>query len=496
MISDYVCHAIIVASILYILHRLVRNYLVLRRLHLPGPALAKFTSKWLLLQFLRGKRALIVHSLHLKYGPVVQLEPETISFTTPRALKDIYGSDTPCTKAKIYDNFGPPSLFTFRDKDKHRERRRRVAHAFAPSVLKDLEPAVQDQVSIFLRLVPEKISWDVVKPTRTLALDIGGEVLLGKAFGAQGKEKDEMPYYVQVMNYVHPMFGLANAMPWLAAFVKRLPFKFTKDFAGSVDYIFGYGDQRLRESIEKYGRQSRRRDLLTKLVAGDPEKGTLPLSDQEISYDVSGFIYAATDATAMNMAYLLYELAAYPEWQSKVRAEIKEAGLKRDGYPYQVIQGLSVLQACLYESMRLHPATGLGMPRLTPPEGMLIDGVFVPGNINVCVSVLNIQSNPQVFPNPDTYDPSRWLTNTSPPKFSPTADMQSHLFLWGSGDTTCMGRDMATMEIKIMASRMLGTFEAIVEGEQTHRDMEMCDHVVMAPKGGKAMLVFKKLEGE
>lgn len=88
------------------------------------------------------------------------------------------------------------------------------------------------------------------------------------------------------------------------------------------------------------------------------------------------------------MAYIIYELASNPEWQERIRLELKNAGLSDIRIPYQTLQGLPVLQACIHESMRLHPPVGSGLPRVTPPHGTLIDGVFVPGGVSIAQSHL------------------------------------------------------------------------------------------------------------
>ena len=41
--------------------------------------------------------------------------------------------------------------------------------------------------------------------------------------------------------------------------------------------------------------------------------------------------------------------------------------------------------------MRLHNPTGVGGPRATPPEGLLVDGVYIPGGSNIMVSIDSIQ---------------------------------------------------------------------------------------------------------
>lgn len=57
----------------------------------PGPFLASITDWWRLLD-VYGRRSEVTHrALHKKYGEVVRLGPNTLSFSNPQALKTIYG---------------------------------------------------------------------------------------------------------------------------------------------------------------------------------------------------------------------------------------------------------------------------------------------------------------------------------------------------------------------------------------------------------------------
>jgi hypothetical protein len=59
---------------------------------IPGPNYTKITSLWLKMQEFTSNRRPYIHSLHQKYGPVVQLAPNEVSFTSLEALKEIYTS--------------------------------------------------------------------------------------------------------------------------------------------------------------------------------------------------------------------------------------------------------------------------------------------------------------------------------------------------------------------------------------------------------------------
>jgi cytochrome P450 len=127
---------------------------------------------------LAGSRTKTIHSLHEKYGKVVRIGPNEISFTDIGVINDILGLSSPFMKAPIYDSMSvkPPGVFSLRDKEQHRDRRRLLSHAFAQSNLYKTEPLILEHVRELLTKLdsdPEKPK-DVWLLFRLLALDIVG----------------------------------------------------------------------------------------------------------------------------------------------------------------------------------------------------------------------------------------------------------------------------------------------------------------------------------
>jgi cytochrome P450 len=118
-----------------------------------------------------------------------------------------------------------------------------------------------------------------------------------------------------------------------------------------------------------------RRNLLTKLLTAD-------LPDPEIEVEIFGMTFAAVDTTSTIMTYIMYELSCHPEWQDKLRSALLAAKLDDKGYIISELYKLPILSAVIDETMRLHPPAAAGIPRITPPEGATIDGLFVPGNVS------------------------------------------------------------------------------------------------------------------
>lgn len=73
---------------------------------LPGPMISAFTSLVLKWHELRANRTRYIHQLHAKYGPVVRIAPNEVSFTSYEAVKEIYCSGgSGYDKTEFYDLF-------------------------------------------------------------------------------------------------------------------------------------------------------------------------------------------------------------------------------------------------------------------------------------------------------------------------------------------------------------------------------------------------------
>jgi cytochrome P450 len=86
----------------------------------------------------------------------------------------------------------------------------------------------------------------------------------------------------------------------------------------------------------------------------------------------------------MTLTYLFWELAKNPEWQDKLRRELRTqlAGKTAIVPDYNDVANLPVLDAVIQEALRLHPAAPASLPRDTPPGGRVLNGIFVPQGVS------------------------------------------------------------------------------------------------------------------
>jgi cytochrome P450 len=119
----------------------------------PGPLLAKLTDLHSTYHALKGDRHLEFHRCHEKYGPIYRFGPNSVSFNSATALKDIYGFKSNVQKASFYQAFWASkdafSTHSSIDKGIHARKRRVLSQAFSDSAIKSMENHVLAHIRQF-----------------------------------------------------------------------------------------------------------------------------------------------------------------------------------------------------------------------------------------------------------------------------------------------------------------------------------------------------------
>lgn len=123
----------------------------------PGPFYTLLSDLYLMAKEFSGERRSYIHSLHQKYGPVVRLGPNEVSFTSLEAVKEIYtsgGSGYDKTEFyKLFMQFGTRTMFSTLGKRGHGAKKRSVAGAYANSniIHADVIEGIRERTDAFLK---------------------------------------------------------------------------------------------------------------------------------------------------------------------------------------------------------------------------------------------------------------------------------------------------------------------------------------------------------
>jgi cytochrome P450 len=94
------------------------------------------------------------------------------------------------------------------------------------------------------------------------------------------------------------------------------------------------------------------------------------------------------------------------------------------------------------------------------------------------------QRDSNVYPNPDTFDPGRWLDTTE----EHLSSMHDHILVWGKGQRACLGKQLAYMELKLGTAAIMKRYRVELGSPATDDDMEMTDHFTLIAKGKRCIL--------
>jgi cytochrome P450 len=206
-------------------------------------------------------------------------------------------------------------------------------------------------------------------------------------------------------------------------------------------------------------------DLLSKFAQASHDHPFM--DDNRILSTCTSMVFAGSETTAISLSAVFYFLVKHPHVYAKLMQEIDNAvadGSIEDR-PDRTIswpeaQKLPYLDAVVQESFRLHPAPGLILERVVPPQGMHILGEFIPGGTIVGCNAWVVHRRPEVFGiDVDTFRPERWI-EAKPEKLK---EMKGTMLQFGAGARTCIGKNISLLEIYKLVPSFLRRFEVQLE---------------------------------
>ncbi|KAK4938717.1 hypothetical protein LTR10_020900 [Elasticomyces elasticus] len=416
----------------------------------PGPRIAASTVLWYMYSLGSGQHHRHCIVLHKKYGKVVRVGPNKLSFISPEAYKEIYGhrpgkSEMPKDQV-YYGTLAKENLIVSNNAD-HARIRRLLAHAFSDRSLREQEDIMKQYVDLFMtRIAPVAQigkSLDMVSWYNFTTFDIIGDLAFGEAFGSL--EKSALHPWIQMI------FEGIKAGTWLRCarywplLSKLLSWLIPKELIRKRDDHQALATQKVQKRLQQ---NVDRKDFTSYILRHNDEKG---MSVREIEVNANLLIIAGSETTATLLSGATYYLSLNPRALKKATDEVRLTFQSEDEITIDRAGRLSYLMAVVEESFRLYPPVPTGLPRVVPAGGEVIDGKFVPGGTAVAISQLAAYHSPSNFRRPEEFIPERWIEGSKFPE-----DQLAVVQPFSMGPRNCLGKKQVVSVLRDLITREPG----------------------------------------
>jgi cytochrome P450 len=205
-------------------------------------------------------------------------------------------------------------------------------------------------------------------------------------------------------------------------------------------------------------------DLLSLLMAAYDDPASPLSSARQLRDEILTFLIGGHETTAAGLAWTFYLLSEHPEVERRLHQEVDEV-LQGRPPSFDDLARLPYAKAVFDEALRLYPPvwtvsrTAIGDDRLGDCP--------IPEGTTVMLSAYAIQRNPRYWPDPEAFEPSRFLPENEAniPAFA--------YFPFSGGPRACIGGRLASIEATLILARITQSFrfgvlpDQIIEPEPT-----------------------------
>ena len=261
---------------------------------------------------------------------------------------------------------------------------------------------------------------------------------------------------------------------WSLGLADRLPTPKHRRFQAARKLLQAAVDYVIRERRRN---PSERTDLLSMLLSARDEETGEAMTDEQLRVEVTTFLLAGQETTALALTWTWYLLSRHAEAQRRLEEEIDSV---LDGRPpeYDDLPNLPYVRMVIDEALRLYPpAWGFSRQALADDE---LGGFHLPRGWLAFVLPYVLHRLPAFWKNPDEFDPDRFLPERS-------ADRPKFVYLpFGAGPRQCIGNHFALIEAQLIVATLAQGYRLRIVAEH---QVEPWPLITLRPRFGMPMFI-------
>ena len=331
----------------------------------------------------RGSLDFAIVEQHRKYGEVIRVGPNELSFIDPNAWKDIYGhGHAELPKYFPQKSLNPNQIIAAKSSGDHFRMRRAFLPAFSDKALAQQEPLMRVYVDLLIKRLSECAESghpaDMAKWYQLTTFDLIADLTFGKSLnGLESGESNKWTQKIETMLKLMPTVMLLTSFPLMAVI---------------LNFLFGHKMEEARQKHFNYaaslamGRlqgkeQADRGDFMDYILRS--RGAAHQVTDNELVHNADLFMIAGSETTASVLLGVTYYLLKNPAIYKKATEEVRAAFDKPENINFkEITQRLPYMMACLNEALRIFPPAPLAFFRITNPGQMTpVAGHMIPPNV-------------------------------------------------------------------------------------------------------------------
>ncbi|GAB1317992.1 hypothetical protein MFIFM68171_08202 [Madurella fahalii] len=425
----------------------------------PGPKLAAATylyEAWYDLVKV-GRYSWEIKSMHEKYGPIVRINPEELHCNDYDFVDEIY----PSVATRIRDKTphflaafaGSLTVSTFgtRDHETHRIRRSAISKFFSRQRMLRYEPEIHEMAQKMcekvLRLAECGQIINALDPYNCFTADAISQYCFGEPFGFLDRPDFEQNYK-RAFEVLVATSHIFRHIPILRHSVSLMP-ALGPYLGPDIAYMVKSMHETIPNHVVK-AQQQKKPSVFTEVMDA-------PIPDQHKTiYRLSGegwsLVAAGSETTAGSLAAITFFLLSQPEKLARIREELKHedpqklSWVRLEKYPY--------LHGVIFEGFRVALGIPGRLPRVAPDEDLVYKNrgfhYVVPRGTAIGMSALINHNNEELFPEPEKYEPERWIDSEGKPNYA----MEKYIMSFSKGARRCLGMHLAFCELYLVTVAM------------------------------------------
>ncbi|XP_031281358.1 premnaspirodiene oxygenase-like [Pistacia vera] len=424
-----------------------------------------------------------LRDLAKKHGPLMHLqlgEIPTLIVSTPEAAREVlknndinFAQRPPLLCADVVAYGCTDVVFSPYGNYWQQLRKMCITQLMTPKSVQSFRGIREEEVSKFVSLCSSRAKGtiNISKGIFSMMFDITTRSAFGEIMKDQKAFLDAIEEGLEVGGgfTVADMFPSFKYIDYISGAKRRLEAIHRK-----VDGMF---DEMINEhknkkpAMKKDEDEEDHKDLLDLLLEaqknGDHE---FTLSNDNIKAVIVDIFTAGSDTSASTVEWTMSELIKNPSVMAKAQAELRNVFRMKGTVDEDGLHELKYLKAVIKESMRLHPAAALLLPRECR-KSCEIFGYEIPVKTRVLVNSWAIGRDPNYWSEAEKFNPERFIENGFDYKGAPNLEF----IPFGAGRRVCPGIGFAIANVELPLAHLLYHFDWKLPNGQKNEDLDMTD---------------------